>query len=118
MSDNISIDQVIAILNEAVAADAKAITNLIDHRVPCNRELADHPSIQVGWFPKDGSAPPPGSANVEREGYELRMGLLGLINGFFGVREDGWGYISAIYDKPGGVIVKFERTNPVVFRQA
>jgi hypothetical protein len=49
-------------LNEAYEADAPAINDLIEHRVPCNERLADHPTIQVGGNPTE-------------------VGMLGVING-------------------------------------
>ncbi len=35
------------VLNEAFAADPKAILALCEHRVPCNEALGNHPTIQV-----------------------------------------------------------------------
>lgn len=60
-----TIDKAIAALNAAVKADPTAITALIQNRVPCNRKLADHQTIQVG---------------VKTSG-EFEVGALGLING-------------------------------------
>lgn len=53
-------------LNEAVAADPVAIKALIEHRVPTNETLANHPTIQVREILNEGR-------------YEV--GALGLING-------------------------------------
>ena len=39
---------VIDILNGLLRIDPEAITELFSYRVPCTRELADHPTIQVG----------------------------------------------------------------------
>lgn len=109
-SNPITLDTVIALLNDALATDPDAINELFGHRVKCNSALAEHPTIQVGWFPKDGSLPEPGSPNVDDGKSERQMGVLGILNGLLGVRDDGWGYLSATYDKPGGKIIRFEET--------
>jgi hypothetical protein len=58
------IETVLSVLNSAFAADPGAIQALCENRVPCNRLLAEHPSIQVC---------------VDR--YEALVGALGLLNG-------------------------------------
>lgn len=80
LRDTISIDRVLEVLNRAVEADRDAIEDLVASRVPCNDELAADPEIQVGIYHI-------GSPTV---------GVLGLINGFFG-NQDGWGAISATF---------------------
>ena len=62
MKDHQLLDTTITILNEAYAADPVAVGALIEHRVPCNTALADHPTITVA-------------------GEEPSVGLLGIING-------------------------------------
>jgi hypothetical protein len=110
MSNEITLETVIDFLNEALQVDPVAITALFSLRVRCNPVLENHPTIQVGWFPKDGSLPVPGSPNVNDGKSELRLGILGILNGLLGVREDQWAYLSAVYDKPGGTITHFEET--------
>jgi hypothetical protein len=83
----ISIDHVLAVLNEAVELDKDAMTALVNARVPCNERLADHPTIQVGSF--DGIT---------------KVGLLGVLNGLFGIASDGWGAIGADFDSNGKVV--------------
>jgi len=79
-------------LNQINELDPTVLPLLIGHRVPCNQALADHPTVQVG---KNG------------KGYEV--GLLGILNGFFGIKEDGYGYIAARYsDTRLGRIERFE----------
>lgn len=78
----------LAILNGALKADREAITRLIESRVPCNEDLAAHPTVQVSQ--KDASSP-------------SEIGALGLING---IMEHVCGSrIAAIYDE--GVIDQF-----------
>ena len=68
-----------AYLNTLVEADPEAMRALVGHRVPCNRELRDHPTAQVG-VRADGTA---------------EIGLLGVLNGFLGTYpSSGWGPLS------------------------
>ncbi|MEQ8666946.1 MAG: hypothetical protein RIC16_14595 [Rhodospirillales bacterium] len=64
----------LAVLNDALARDPEAITQLINLRVPCRKKLGDHPTIRIALY-----------------GDEYRVGILGLINGILG-------------DSPSGVI--------------
>jgi hypothetical protein len=91
MKESISIDETIDLLNSALNLDRKALSDLIAGRVVCNEVLADHETIQVGNF--NG---------------ELRVGLLGILNGLFGIDAVGWGPISAVL-RGDGLIKKFER---------
>lgn len=79
--DPCSLDQAISILNELVAADPIAMRNLIENRVPCNEGLAEHPTAQVGFHDN-----------------EYRIGLLGVLNGIFGIHEDGNGALCAHFE--------------------
>lgn len=53
-------------LNEALMADPAAILTIINNRVKCNSELANHPTVMVG---------------LNNESFEV--GVLGLINGIY-----------------------------------
>ena len=101
MNERISIGDAIALLNEMVALDKPAIAALVANRVPCNEALADHPSIQVG---------------VQNDGYHV--GLLGVINGMFGVNDEGQGAICVEFKD--GHLSHFRRTLPagVVVQQS
>jgi hypothetical protein len=76
-----SVLDAVNLLNSALQCDPEAVRALLEHRVPCNNALADHPTIQVGDI--DG---------------QRRVGILGLLNGIFGTDERGWGYIGAQFD--------------------
>lgn len=78
MKESITVDDVLDVLNRATEADPEAMRALVRDRVPCNQQLADDPTIQVGV--KRGSP---------------RVGLLGIINGLFGIDGKGWGPIMA-----------------------
>ncbi len=83
-----TIDNAIDLMNDALKCDGVAISQLAFTRVPCNQALAQHPSIQVSG--------------------ESTVGLLGILNGLFGIDSRGRGYIEAyVYD---GQIVRFQRT--------
>lgn len=93
------IDHAIEVLNRALAADPDTVRALFAHRVVCNETLTDDPTIQVTV------------KNMPT------LGVLGLVNGLFGVAPSGYGFITAEYDDedtPGGYakeIVRFRRTD-------
>src|ERR1035437_1269272 len=72
-------EEVISFLNEALKTDPVAIVGLINTRVPCNAEMEAHPTIQVG-----------------RHSGAMTVGLLGILNGLFGIDERGYGPFGAI----------------------
>lgn len=99
IKESVTIDRTIEILNEALMLDPRAMTDLCESRVRCNDALTEHPTIQVGptWSSK-----------------ENQVGLIGIINGLFGVDDRGYGPIAANYttDEPVSRIVEFVRTPP------
>lgn len=82
IKESITPDEAIELLNSAIKADKAAIDNLVNARVACNLELADHPTIQVGCYGGKG----------------CNVGLLGILNGLFGIADDGWGCIAAVFE--------------------
>jgi len=96
-------DELIAFLNSLVAIDPYALAELLCIRVPCNRALAEHPTVQAMAF-GDSSC-----TFIAPDTY--RVGVLGILNGFCGVIDNGphksWGPINAIYGD--GVLLRFER---------
>lgn len=83
-------DQLCAFLNALVGIDPVAMYALCEARVPCSNLLAGHPTVLCA------NNPP-------------QLGLLRLLNGFVGVRPDGWGYICAVYDDYETKLLRFER---------
>lgn len=75
-------------LNSLMAIDKEAIARLLWNRVPCNQALADHPTVQV-------------VSEVTTKGKTTTVGLLGILNGLFGVDKDGYGPITAHFDAAG-----------------
>jgi len=95
----LTVDTAIEFLNELLRADPQAVSALIETRVPCNQELADHPTVQVRSYGLNG-------------GYQV--GLLGILNGLFGVDEEGWGPIAAQYDENDDTtVIGFVRSDAV-----
>lgn len=88
----VTIDRAITLLNEILELDSKALHSLINSRVSCNKELANHPTIQVNEF--------------------HQVGLLGVLNGLFGIDKNGWGGICMVVTKEGK-IEGFKRTHEV-----
>lgn len=80
-----TVDEAIEVLNRIHGADPSVLPALINHRVPCNAALAADPTVQVGASPDEPDGP-----------YEV--GLLGVVNGLFGVDDQSWGFIAADYD--------------------
>jgi len=79
--DSITPQEVCDLLNELIELDPTAIGALMINCVPCNEGIADHPTVQV----------------YERhQGFTL--GVLGLINGPFGIDSKGWGQIAYSLD--------------------
>ena len=81
-------------LNRALEKDPRAIMDLIEYRIPCEPVLAEDPTIQVTG--EESSIGTEDGDVVYRNDYKI--GLLGLLNGLFGVDEEGWGFIAAVFD--------------------
>lgn len=92
ISETISVDHVIEVLNRATESDKSAILALVNTRVFCNRKLADDPTIQV---------------RDTLDGTYL-VGVLGILNGLFGVDKSGYGAIAIEYEVvcPEGHVVE------------
>ena len=84
-----TVDDLIAFLNQALETDPAAISTLFRRRVACNLAMADHPTIQVHS--------------------DFTVGPLGLLNGLFGIREDGYGHLTAMWGDSISRILYFER---------
>lgn len=115
--DGVDIENVVDFLNALTAIDRHAMEAFIAARVPCNKALSDHPTVQVG-LPGEvlnvGGQPVPDG--------EYQVGFLGILNGLFGKFESGpmkgWGPISAVMaTRPeemidGSRLIKFQRSQP------
>lgn len=94
IKSKVSIDETVDFLNELLKTDPLAIHSLFSMRTSCNEELADHPTVQVG--------------TIGTSTYHI-VGLIGIINGLFGVDDDGVGHIIADYTD--GQIARFRLSN-------
>lgn len=87
IKESVSLTEAIQFLNDLLALDKDAITNLIHSRVSCNEELANHPTVQVGAYDMLLGKQTPG---------EYHVGILGILNGLFGIDDEtGMGPILA-----------------------
>lgn len=97
LRETISIDDAIDFLNELLEIDRVAVHALVSTRMPCNEEMARHPTVQVA---------------VQNGGFYV--GPLGVLNGLFGSDEDFWGPIQMVFeDDPDSNfprLVRFQRT--------
>ena len=101
-------EQIVAFMNELLTLDPVAVSRLVSARVACNKELADHPTVQVG------------ALDLTFEGATDRVhdvGLLGILNGLCGNYDDGprklWGPVAAVYpgetrgeEPPDGAMIR------------
>ena len=92
--NKMSAKEVVEFLNELLEIDPFAMNALFNIRVFCNTKLADHETVQV----------------LGVEGGVGSVGFIGILNGMFGVDEDGWGIIAA--DLTDGKINRFELLKP------
>lgn len=79
LKKSITVHNVIDLLNELSENDMEMMSCLIDARVECNQKTIDHPTVQVTK--------------------EDTVGLLGILNGLFGVGSNGRGPIGCYVDK-------------------
>ena len=81
LKETVTIDEVLEVLNRIVKTDPQAAHDLVETRVDCNDSLVKDPTIQVAKeeIPMLGTT-----------GTFYSVGLLGVLNGIFGVHEDGW----------------------------
>lgn len=101
----------VAVLNRIHDADGDVMPALISMRVTCNEAVRDDPTVQVGAFRADGTQVGTGAAlaNTPEPAFpdHYEVGFLGVLNGIFGIRDDGKGYIGAQYTDVGKRLVEF-----------
>jgi hypothetical protein len=95
----LTVDEAIGYLNSLVECDREVIGLLAETRLPCNEALVNHPTAQT--VPADLANQDTGSV----------IGLLGILNGMFGIDEHGWGAIAAVYENDGITLIRFTRTD-------
>ena len=87
---SITIQELVDFLNSLLLIDPNTISALFSLRLGCNEALANHETVQIGVL---------GNTHC-------MAGIIGILNGAFGVDEYDWGHISASYKN--GMITKFE----------
>jgi hypothetical protein len=97
LAKSITAEDVCRLLNEFLDADPKCANALLSHRIKCNKKIANHRTIQVQQF--------------GRQRYP-RVGIIGLLNGMFGIRKDGRGALCADIGKNGKFI--YFKPTPIV----
>ena len=100
-------DDAIRLLNEMLVADRDAIEQLVNHHVVCNDVLGEHPTVQTELFVERHSAQ--GKSEFTDSPISYRVGMLGIINGLFGVDEKQNGFIAARFDDKTRQLIAFER---------
>jgi energy-converting hydrogenase A subunit M len=89
----ISADELVVFLNQLINIDRDAMTKLIlNCKVPCSRQLALHPTLQIA------------KENYDKKLYSL--GILGFLNGLFSTNEVP--VIEAVFNKDMQLI-RFQR---------
>ena len=86
---------VIDFLNSILEIDGNALNALISHRVFCNKELGEHETVQT-LCDTDGN---------------YTVGLLGILNGMCGKKEDDWGFVVAEVNEENNKIERFLHLN-------
>lgn len=79
-------DQILNLLQQAVACDRNAMDELCGLRVPCNDALAEHPTIQVSGM----------------QGEPTVVGTIGIVNGICELLTGK--RVAANYDESGNLI--------------
>lgn len=77
--------RIVNFMNELLQLDRNAIVNLINTRMVCNKELAEHPTVQVTG-----------------QGDDV-VGILGVLNGLCGIYDNGFGAIAVVTDNIKGI---------------
>ena len=87
----VNLKDVVDYLNSLLKADRRAIQELVSTKVKCNEKLAFHPTVQV--------------IITGPNSYET--GVLGVLNGLFGIDEKGDSFIMAVFGE-NNVLKRFE----------
>ena len=92
IKNNVTLEETAAFLNELLKTDPITVNAFFNIRITCNESLARHPTVQV---------------NCQGEALKRwnQVGLIGILNGLFGIDEKGWGHLSLSLDN--GTITSF-----------
>jgi len=93
MKQSIIVNDVCSLLNEMLKLDYDCTHAIVSYRQKCNDLIANHETIQVQQYKGDEFP---------------KVGIVGILNGMFGIREDGMGAIC--YEIDNGKILGFKPT--------
>lgn len=89
LKQSVTPQEVCDLLNELLKLDYDCIHKLLSHREVCNDLVANHPTVQV----------------QQRCGDEFpSVGIVGIINGLFGISEEGMGALCYEIDDDSTII--------------
>lgn len=91
LKETVTQQEAIDFLNELLKIDRETVQKLIKNRIICNKDLAYHSTVQV-----------------QRNGNNYVVGLLGILNGLFGTDDAGYGAIASL-ENSDGTILRFEK---------
>jgi len=92
--ESVTINDVVLYLNELLDIDKDALSRLItEKRSRCNKALADHSTVIAS----------------DEGGGVFTVGLMGILNGLFGINEFGRGVLAARFKSERGDLVGFLR---------
>lgn len=92
----VSVQGVVDLLNQALRMDEQGISALIEERITINKDLANHPTIQC----------------VDSGRGRFEVGMLGFLNGLFGIDEKAKGAIEAKIEEKTGRVLGFRVREP------
>jgi hypothetical protein len=93
LKQSVTPQDVCDLLNELLKLDYDCAHGLISYRQQCNESVATHQSIQVQQY--NGDTFP-------------KVGIIGVLNGVFGIRDDGMGAIC--FEVDNGRVLGFKLT--------
>jgi hypothetical protein len=80
MKEHVTPDDVVNLLNKLLEIDPGAMNEFVERRIRCNKNIGDDTHVQV----------------LSENGKDY-VGLIGILNGLFGVHADGNGPIGSMY---------------------
>jgi len=93
LKETIKAQDVSDLLNDLLKLDYGCITSLINNRESCNDAIANHPTVQVQQYIDDKFP---------------KVGLIGILNGLFGIAPSGMGAIC--FETDGSKVIGFKLT--------
>lgn len=90
-NETVSINDILAFLNEINKLDPKFMKQLTTTRFPCSTELRDHETAQAHCY---------GEYSMDKPA----MGLLGVLNGALGIDRNHFGPVAAALDDSGTLL--------------